>query len=175
MTSPTLDGEPHPMPACISTLPLDWPALCAHVRRRWLPDHRGELPARCADVAALDAPVGIAACAQFGLRHHFATEQEAETWRWIGPRALTVCNRWHALRLDREEVRVAVVTVRHSRMAGTARQREAARTDLRHRWTRYRRGMRAFGQQLDGVRHALTPRRPAPDASTATALIVAAE
>jgi len=161
------------MPACISTLPLDWPALCAHVRRRWLPDHRGALPARRADVAALDAPVGIAACAQFGVRHHFATEQEAETWRWIGPRALNVCNRWQALRFDREEVRVAVSTVRYGRTNGTAQQVETA--DLRRRWALYRRGMRALGQQLDGVRQALTPRSKPMEASAAMPPLLAAE
>lgn len=173
--STTYPVDRTPMPACISTLPLDWAALCAHVRRRWLPDHRGELPARRADVATLDAPVGVAACAQFGLRHHFASEQEAETWRCIGPRALTVCTRWHALRFDREEVRVAVVALRHCRTSGTTQQTEAARIDLRRHWTGYRRGMRAFGRQIDGVRQALMP-RPRPTKTTAaTPLIIAAE
>jgi hypothetical protein len=145
------------MPTCPSTLPLDWPALCAHVRRRRLPDHRGALPQRRDDVLALDAPVAIAACAQFGQRHQFATEREAETWRWIGPRALNVCNRWHALRFDREDIRVAVGTVRHWQSRGEARQANLVRLDLRRRWALYRRGMRAFAVQLDGVRQALTP------------------
>ncbi len=148
------------MPACFSTLPLDWSALCARVRRRHLPDHRGELPARGSDAVSLDAPVGIAACAQFGVRHRFTTEREAETWRWIGPRALSVCHRWHALRFDREEVRVALTVVRHGGANATQRQADAALADLRRRWTHYRRGMHVFTRQLDGVRHALTPRQP---------------
>ncbi|TXL80322.1 hypothetical protein FHP25_04625 [Vineibacter terrae] len=161
------------MPTCPSTLPLDWPALCAHVRRRQLPDHRGELPPRRADMLPLDAPLAVAVCAQFGQRHRFATEHEAEIWRWIGPRALGVCNRWQGLRHDREDVRVAVGTVRHWRSSGDARQADLARRELIGRWARYRRGMRTFATQLDGVRRSLAP--PVVPAPVAVPLLQAAE
>ncbi len=141
----------------LSTVQLDWAALCAHVRRRWLHEHRGELPPRSRDAPPLDAPVGIAACAQFGQRHWFATEQEAETWRWIGPRALNACSLWSALRHDREDVRVSLGAVRYWRQRGNARQAEVTGAELRQRWKRYRRGMRAMATQLDWVRQALAP------------------
>jgi hypothetical protein len=142
------------------TLPLDWPSLCAHVRRGWLPPHRGEMPAARPDRPATDAPVAIAACARFSRRHAFATEAEAETWRWVGPRALNVCTRWAALRHDREALRVALDAVRHWRAQGNVRQAALARDELRRLWARYRHGMRATADQLDRVRHALTPRQP---------------
>ena len=161
------DGEaPALMTTRLGTLTLDWAALCAHVRRRWLHKHRGELPPRSADALPLDAPVGIAACAQFGQRHWFATEAEAETWRWVGPRALNTCNIWSALRYDREDVRISVGAVRYWRQRGNARQAELTCAELRRRWKQYRGGMRAMATQLAWVRQALAPRPMATGAAT---------
>jgi hypothetical protein len=140
----------------VPTLPLEWPALCGHVRRPWLAGHRGVLPAR-RDTPALDAPLGIAACAQFTLRHAFATEAQAETWRWIGPRAQNAYNRWCGLRYDRERMRAAVAALRHWRNRD-ARQAALAAGAARRRWALYRRGMRAQARQVARVRRALTPR-----------------
>ena len=152
----------------LSAVKLDWPALCDHVRRRWLYEHRGEMPARSTEALPLAVPVGIAACAQFGQHHWFATEQEAQTWRWIGPRALNVCNLWAALRYDREDVRISVGAVRYWRQRGDVRQAELTCAELRQRWASYRRGMRTMAGQLGWVRKALTPPRAAMDVATPT-------
>lgn len=142
----------------ITTLKLDWAILSAHVRRRWLLAHRGELPARSAHAPPPAAPTGIAVCALFGQRHRFATEQEAETWRWVGSRALNVYSLWSTLRYEREDVRISIGAVRYWRQRGEARQAELGRAELHRRWKRYRRGMRAMAMQLAWVRQALTPR-----------------
>jgi hypothetical protein len=142
--------------AVVPTLPLEWPALCSHVRRPWLAGHRGVLPAR-RDAPMRDAPLGIAACAQFTQRHAFATEAQAETWRWIGPRAQNAYHRWCALRYERERMRAAVAVLRHWRDRD-ARQAALAAGTARHRWALYRRGMRAQAVQVARVRRALTPR-----------------
>jgi hypothetical protein len=147
------------------TLKLDWALLCADVRRRRLPAHRGELPPRSAASLPLDAPLGVAVCALFGQRHSFLTEPEAETWRWVGSRARGVCGLWSTLRHDREDVRISIGAVRHWRQRGDTRQAELGCAELQRRWRRYRRGMRAMAIQLDWVRQALTPRAAAADAA----------
>jgi hypothetical protein len=156
-----------------SSLPLDWPRLCAHVRRPWLADHRGELPPRRGAAALRDAPVGIAACAQFSQRHAFATEAEAETWRTVGPRAQHICNLWNALRHAREDVRRAIEVVRHWQADGDTGQARLAAADVERHWAYYRRSMRYLARQLDAVRQALTP--PAAARPDMPALLQAAE
>jgi len=147
------------------TLKLNWVLLCAQVRRRRLPAHRGELPPRSAGALPLDAPLGVAVCALLGERHTFATEQEAETWRWVGSRARGVCSLWSTLRHDREDLRISLGAVRHWRQRGDARQTELSRAELRRRWQRYRRGMRAMALRVDWVRQSLAPRAAACDAA----------
>jgi hypothetical protein len=147
------------------TLTLDWTELWARVSRRRLPAHRGELPPRSAGALPLDAPRGIAVCALFGQRHRFATEQEAETWRWVGSRALDVYGLWLALRHDREDVRISVNAVRHWQQLGDVRQADLSRAELRRRWRGYRTGMHAMATRLDWVRQALARRAAAGNAA----------
>lgn len=139
-----------------STIPLTWAALLDHVRRPWLDSHRGEMPARPGAIA-LDAPVAIAACAQFSQRHAFATEAEAETYRWVGPRAQNVRLYDHIARSAREQVRVMVGCVRYWR-ARNAVQADLDRAELRERWWVYRAAQHRLVDQIDYVRDTLTPR-----------------
>jgi hypothetical protein len=145
----------------IPTPPLDWPLLCAHVRRGWLPRHRGVLPPARPGALPPDAPVAIAACWQFTQCHAFATAAAAETWRRVGPRALNACSLWTARRRDREALRVALDAIRHWRTRD-ARQAARARDDFRLLWSPYRRRMRMLTGQLDQVRHALAARGTPP-------------
>ena len=152
----------------------DWPTLRAHAGRPWLRAHRGALPVPRAATTAPDAPIAIAVCAQFGERPGFATERDGETWRWVGPRALNVCNLWTALRYDREDVRISIGIVRYWQACGETRQAERGRAELEQRWKAYRRRMHSLAAQLAWVRHELAP-RPATAAPATMPAVLAAE
>lgn len=141
----------------ISTLPLTWLALQAHCRRPWLLNHRGELPTPPGS-AALNAPLPIAAMAQFGQRHYFGSEAEAECFRRIGRHAQNAVMAWSAAKYSREDVRIMVGCVRYWRERGNDGQAALSRSELRCRWLVYRKHMAKVGDQVDRVRVALTPR-----------------
>jgi len=158
----------------LSTLPLTWPALCGHVRRRWFDAHRGEVPARRSDLLPGSAPLAIAACMQLSAgRHRFATESEAETFRWIAPRAQNAVMYWQFACEAREQVRVILDGLHYwcgHRRVGERRwdrrgaaprnavQAELDAAELRRRWQAYRAMMRRQAGQTAWVREALTPR-----------------
>lgn len=149
----TQSSEPAP------TLVLEWPALCAGVRRPWLPVWRGALvwrgfggpPAGWSP----DAPLTVAVCALLTLNHSFATEAQALRWLTIGRHAQNACSDWNTARHERNHVRDALEVVRYWQRQGNVRQAALAAAGLDTSLARYRRRMRSFGIQLAYVRGLL--------------------
>jgi hypothetical protein len=142
-----------------STLVLEWSALCAEVRRPWLPDWRGALAWRGFGPPpagwSADAPLTVAVCAHLTLNHAFATEAQALRWLTIVRHAQNACSDWNTARHERNQVRDALEVVRYWQRQNNVRQAALAITGLRASLARYRRRMRGFGIQLAYVRGPL--------------------
>ncbi len=142
-----------------STLVLEWAALCAEVRRPWLPSWRGALAWRGFGAPpagwSADAPLGVAVCALLTLNHAFATEAQALMWLTIGRHAQHACGDWNTARHERNRARDALEVVRYWQRQGNPEQAARAAAEFSACLARYRRRMRSFRIQLDYVRGPL--------------------
>jgi hypothetical protein len=141
------------------TLVLEWAALCAEVRRPWLPSWRGALAWRGFGAPpagwSADAPLPVAVCAQLTLNHAFATEAQALRWLTIGRHAQHACSDWNTARHERNQARDALEVVRYWQRRDNPEQAARAAAELAVCLVRYRRRMRSFGIQLAYVRGPL--------------------
>lgn len=144
----------------VSTLPLDWHSICTLVHHRRLPDWRGDLPLKSPEHLPLDVPLGIAVCAQFSRRHTFATEREAEQFRWIGARAQDAVVAWNAAKYCREDCRISIKSIRYweNQPGDVMPNIRQSVEELKARWRKYRRAMRMVSRQAGWVREQLSPR-----------------
>lgn len=145
-----------------SSLPLTWPELLDHARRRHLPVWRGEVYDPRA-VAPTSAPIAVAACSWFRLPPVLATEAEAATYRVAAPYAANVVRAWYDARFDRDAVRDAINAIRDLERYGVRAEAQQRRADLKADkglWWKYRRQMRRLHQRIATIQTTLAPYRP---------------